>query len=91
VTGRLEVALVAAVARDRVEEKVRAAAGAKALHEGDANTWLAAKLITPDEAATLNGAKKLIRDAIMVDDFAPDALAREQAPDNSKRTGSAAA
>jgi len=86
VTGRIEAALVAAIARDRLEEKVRAGGGAKALHEGDPDTWRAANLITAEEASALIGAKKLIRDAIMVDDFAPDALAREQAPErgNSK-------
>ncbi len=75
-TGRLEAALIAALARDRIEDKVRAAGGSKALHEGNPAKWLDAKLITQEEANALSGANKLIHDAIMVDDFAPEELTR---------------
>lgn len=84
---------MAAVARDRIEEKVRAAGGGKALHEGDPQKWVEAKYITQDEANALGWAKKLIADAIAVDDFDPGELARvkEPAHEDSKRTAGPAA
>ncbi len=92
-TGRIEAALVAAVARDRIEDKIRAALGHKTPADADYDKLVAAKVITQEEASALGWAKKLIADAIAVDDFAHDELARAQAkpaPDKTKR-GSAAA
>lgn len=92
-TGRLEVALVAAIARDRIEEKVRAARGSKTLRENDPQKWAAEKIITQEEADALGWAKKLIAEAIAVDDFAPGELARAKEParEESKRTAGPAA
>jgi acyl-CoA dehydrogenase len=92
-TGRLEVALVAAIARERIEEKVRAARGAKALRESDPQKWAAEKIITQEEANALGWARKLIAEAIAVDDFAAGELARAKEParEESKRTAGPAA
>ncbi len=79
-TGRIEAAFIAAVARDRIEEKIRASVGRRALTDSDYAKLIETKVITQEEARALNWAKKLMRDAIDVDDFAPAELARKQEP-----------
>ena len=93
-TGRIEAALVAAVARDRIEEKIRAALGHKAPADTDYDKLVQTKVITQEEASALGWAKKLIADAIAVDDFDPAELTHSQSStqsDAKPAKGSAAA
>ncbi|MGQ0741150.1 MAG: acyl-CoA dehydrogenase [Alphaproteobacteria bacterium] len=91
-TGRLEAALIAAVARDRIEEKVRKALGSRGLRDGDVANWIEAKAITQDEAGALAGARRLIAEAIAVDSFSPDEVVTPRSQDREiGKPGSAAA
>jgi acyl-CoA dehydrogenase len=77
-TGRMEYAFLAAVERDRIEEKIRAVKqGRKAL--ADLPALVEEKIITEAEAATLVDANAIVRDVIDVDDFAPEELAQRAA------------
>jgi acyl-CoA dehydrogenase len=73
-TGRMEVAFAAAIERDAIEEKIRAAghAGRKAL--ADLPRLVRENVITQGEADALNRANAIVRDAIDVDDFSPTEL-----------------
>jgi acyl-CoA dehydrogenase len=73
-TGRMEVAFAAAIERDAIEEKIRAAghAGRKAL--ADLPRLVRENVITQGEADALNRANAIVRDAIDVDDFTPAEL-----------------
>jgi acyl-CoA dehydrogenase len=83
-TGRLEHALSAAVERDAIEEKIKAARGRKGL--ADPEGALRDGVITQSEADALIRAKAVMRDAIEVDDFAAAELeAGENAPDTQRR------
>jgi acyl-CoA dehydrogenase len=77
-TGRMEHAFLAAVERDRIEEKIRAMKqGRKAL--ADLPALVEEKVITEAEAAALVDANAIIRDVIDVDDFAPEELTQRAA------------
>ena len=73
--GALEAALVAVIAAEKVEAKIRAAVKAGTL-QGRADTHAAkavlAGVIGADEAAALDRAQQLRRRVIMVDDFPRD-------------------
>jgi acyl-CoA dehydrogenase len=73
-TGRMETAFTAAIERDAIEEKIRAAghAGRKAL--ADLPRLVRENVITQGEADALNRANGIVRDAIDVDDFSPAEL-----------------
>jgi len=73
-TGRMEAAFTAAIGRDAIEDKIRAAglAGRKAL--ADVPALVRDKIITQAEADALERANALVRDAIDVDDFVPSEL-----------------
>jgi acyl-CoA dehydrogenase len=73
-TGRMETAFAAAIERDAIEDKIRAAglAGRKAL--ADLPRLVREKIISQAEADALARANAIIRDAIDVDDFAPSEL-----------------
>ena len=73
-TGRMETAFAAAIERDVIEEKIRAAghAGRKAL--ADLPRLVRDNVITQSEADALNRANAIVRDAIDVDDFSPAEL-----------------
>ena len=73
-TGRMETAFTAAIERDAIEEKIRAAghAGRKAL--ADLPRLVRENVITQAEADALNRANAIVRDAIDVDDFSPAEL-----------------
>jgi acyl-CoA dehydrogenase len=72
-TGRMERAFLAAVERDRLEEKIRAAKpGRKAL--ADLPALVNERIITEADAAALTEANAIVRDVIDVDDFAPEEL-----------------
>ena len=73
-TGRMEAAFAAAIERDAIEEKIRAAghAGRKAL--ADLARLVRENVITQGEADALTRANAIVRDAIDVDDFAPAEL-----------------
>jgi acyl-CoA dehydrogenase len=73
-TGRMETAFAAAIERDAIEDKIRAAglSGRKAL--ADLPRLVRENLITQAEADALTRANAIIRDAIDVDDFAPSEL-----------------
>ncbi len=73
-TGRMEAAFAAAVERDAIEDKVKAAGlqGRKAL--SDLAKLVKDSVITQTEADALARANAIIRDAIDVDDFAPSEL-----------------
>jgi hypothetical protein len=92
-TGRIEAALVAAIALERIEEKIRAALGHKAPAETNYDKLVQTKVITQDEESALGWAKKLIANAIAVDDFDPAELTHAQpsAREAAKPKGSAAA
>jgi acyl-CoA dehydrogenase len=72
--GRMEAAFAAAIERDMIEDKIRAAghAGRKAL--ADIPLLVRENVITQAEAEALARANAIIRDAIDVDDFAPSEL-----------------
>ena len=72
--GRMEAAFAAAIERDAIEDKIKAAglAGRKAL--SDIPRLVRENVITPAEADALARANAIIRDAIDVDDFAPSEL-----------------
>ena len=77
-TGRMEHAFLAAVERDRIEEKIRAVKqGRKAL--ADLPALVEEKVITEAEAAALVDANAIVRDVIDVDDFAPEELTQRAA------------
>jgi acyl-CoA dehydrogenase len=73
-TGRMEVAFAAAIERDAIEEKIRAAGqtGRKAL--ADLPRLVRENIITQTEADALMRANAIVREAIDVDDFAPSEL-----------------
>jgi len=73
-TGRMEAAFSAAVERDEIESKIRAAglSGRKAL--ADLPRLVRDNIITQTDADTLVRANAIIRDAIEVDDFAASEL-----------------
>jgi len=72
-TGRMELAFEAAVERDRIEQKVRAVkAGRRALDDLDA--LVRDGTITGADAEALTKANAIVREAIDVDDFAPNEL-----------------
>ena len=73
--GALEAALVAVIAAEKVEAKIRAAVKAGTLQgRGDAQVAkaLQAGVISAEEAAVLERAQTLRRRVIMVDDFPRD-------------------
>jgi acyl-CoA dehydrogenase len=74
-TGRIEAAFAAAVERDAMDEKLRAALG-KGARAALAQPELGVKagVLTPEQAESLKRANAIIRDAIDVDDFAPEEL-----------------
>ena len=78
-TGRIEAAFAAAVERDTWDEKLRAALGkgarAALAHPEEA---VKAKVLTREQADALARANAIIRDAINVDDFAPEELTPRQ-------------
>ena len=77
-TGRMEHAFLAAVERDRIEEKIRAVKqGRKAL--ADLPALVEENVITEAEAAALVDANAIVRDVIDVDDFAPEELTQHAA------------
>jgi acyl-CoA dehydrogenase len=86
-TGRVEAAFAAALERDAIEDKIRKSgkAGRKAL--ADLAGLVSEGIITQTEADALKRANAVVRDAIDVDDFAPEELA----PSLAERTRSAAA
>jgi acyl-CoA dehydrogenase len=93
-TGRIETAFAAAIASDRIEEKIRASVGRRALADSDYAKLVQTKVVTQEELRALDWSKKLTRDAIEVDDFDPAELTRERDParsDSKKTSGSAAA
>ena len=73
-TGRMEAAFMAAIERDAIEEKIRAAGqtGRKAL--ADLPRLVRENIITQTEADALLRANTIVREAIDVDDFAPSEL-----------------
>jgi acyl-CoA dehydrogenase len=73
-TGRMEAAFHAAIERDLIEDKVKAAGlqGRKAL--ADLAKLVQDGILTQTEADSLARANAIIRDAIDVDDFAPAEL-----------------
>jgi acyl-CoA dehydrogenase len=73
-TGRMEAAFAAAIERDAIEDKIRAAGlvGRKAL--ADLPRLVRENIISQAEADALTRANAIIRDAIDVDDFAPSEL-----------------
>jgi acyl-CoA dehydrogenase len=72
-TGRMEVALDAAVERDRIEGKIRRLRpDRKALADLDA--LVSEEIITKADAEALESANAIVRDVIDVDDFAPSEL-----------------
>jgi len=82
--GRMEAAFAAAIERDWIEDKIKAAgfAGRKAL--ADVPKLVRENVITQAEADALARANAIIRDAIDVDDFAPSELTgRESSTINS--------
>ena len=86
-TGRMEAAFAAAVARDVIEDKIRKAGktGRKAM--ADLAGLVSAGIISNTDAEALKSANDIVRDAIDVDDFAPEELVRSQ----SERLRAAAA
>jgi len=69
----MELAFEAAVERDRIEQKVRAVkAGRRALDDLDA--LVRDGTITGADAEALTKANAIVREAIDVDDFAPNEL-----------------
>ena len=80
-TGLMEAAFEAAIKRDAIEAKLKAAgkSGRNALAELD--RLVAEGSLTETEAATLDEANALVARAIAVDDFAPQELSRERRAD----------
>ena len=77
-TGRMEHAFLAAVERDRLEEKIRGVrSGRKAL--ADLPALVQDGIITEAEATALVDANAIVRDVIDVDDFAPEELTQRSA------------
>jgi acyl-CoA dehydrogenase len=77
-TGRMELAFEAAVERDRLEAKIRAAKpGRKAL--ADLPALVKEGIITGAEADALAKANEIVREVIDVDDFAADELTQQAA------------
>jgi hypothetical protein len=70
----METAFTAAIERDAIEEKIRAAghAGRRAL--ADLPRLVRENVITQGEADALNRANAIVREAIDVDDFSPAEL-----------------
>jgi acyl-CoA dehydrogenase len=86
-TGRMELALEAAVERDRIEAKVRRVRpDRKAL--ADLDLLVSEEVITKADAEALENANAIVRDVIDVDDFAPSEIA--QAVSSSHRSAEAA-
>jgi acyl-CoA dehydrogenase len=86
-TGRMEHAFLAAVERDRLEEKIRATKpGRKAL--ADLPALVEEGIITEAEGAALVEANAIVRDVIDVDDFTPGELT--QRPASPRRSAEAA-
>ncbi len=74
-TGRIEAAFAAAVERDAIDEKLRAAMGKGARNAlTHPELGVQAGVLTPAQAEALKQANAIIRDAIDVDDFAPEEL-----------------
>lgn len=73
-TGLMEAAFEAALARDAIEAKLKEAgkSGRKAMADLDA--LVADGILSRENADSLNAVNALIREAIMVDDFAPEEL-----------------
>jgi acyl-CoA dehydrogenase len=88
-TGRIEHALAAAVERDAIEEKIRAARGRKAM--ADFAALVRDGVITQTEADALVRANAIVRDAIDVDDFAAAELEAgvDEEPGTPRRAASA--
>jgi acyl-CoA dehydrogenase len=79
-TGLMEAAFEAALKRDAIEAKLKEAgkSGRKAL--SDLNALVAEGVMSREDADSLTAANALIREAIMVDDFAPEDLIARNAP-----------
>jgi acyl-CoA dehydrogenase len=79
-TGLMEAAFEAALRRDAIEAKLKEAgkSGRKALSDLDA--LVAEGVMSREDADSLTAANALIREAIMVDDFAPEELIARDAP-----------
>ena len=78
-TGRMEAAFAAAITRDQIEEKIRAAGRSVKRALADLPALLRDNVLTQSDADALMRASAIIRDAIDVDDFAPSELTgREQ-------------
>lgn len=78
VTGRIEYALRQTIAIESIEQRLRKAEKVGLI--SDADDWQAAvtaAVINADECAQLETASAAIRAAIAVDDFEPNALARQ--------------
>jgi acyl-CoA dehydrogenase len=78
-TGRMEAAFAAAITRDQIEEKIRAAGRPVKRALMDLPALLRDNILTQSDADALMRTSAIIRDAIDVDDFAPSELTgREQ-------------
>jgi acyl-CoA dehydrogenase len=73
-TGRMEAAFAAAITRDQIEEKIRAAGRPVKRALMDLPALLRDNILTQSDAEALMRASAIIRDAIDVDDFAPSEL-----------------
>ncbi|MCP5145298.1 MAG: acyl-CoA dehydrogenase [Gammaproteobacteria bacterium] len=77
ITGRMEAALAATVANAPLEQRLRDAEREGRLTDrNDIDAALSAGVITRNEFEGLLALRTLVRNAIMVDDFAPDAFVR---------------
>jgi acyl-CoA dehydrogenase len=75
-TGLMEAAFEAALTRDAIEAKIKDAGKAGRAALSDLEALVAEGVVTREDADALNAANALIRESIMVDDFAPEELTR---------------
>jgi len=73
-TGRMETAFAASVERDAIDDKIRKAGKSGRKLGSDVGALVKDGIITEAEAETLKSATAIIREAIDVDDFAPEEL-----------------